>query len=227
MPIEFFCQTCHSKLRTPDETAGKLVRCPKCSQLSRIPSDQFVDVGEIDEQPEFELTAGFPALKETSAAPSYGTNYSPGVEPPYQPDAAQNPYARPTADMPDSRYRMQPSGVKVRESLMAPGWMTIVVSALAMTIAFLGVASILASMIGQRVRDDDVGGLVMVMMFGGMATLSLLGGFAMVKQRFYLVAMLGSISMLLWGIFCCLIPLPIAIWSLVVLASVDTKLHFN
>ncbi|PQO47532.1 hypothetical protein [Blastopirellula marina] len=38
MPIEFLCTACPKKLRVPDDSAGKKVRCPSCGHLQVIPS---------------------------------------------------------------------------------------------------------------------------------------------------------------------------------------------
>lgn len=38
MPIEFQCKACMRTLRVPDGTAGRLSRCPSCSEQVRIPS---------------------------------------------------------------------------------------------------------------------------------------------------------------------------------------------
>ena len=37
MPIEFLCEHCGTKLRTPDGTSGKKTKCPKCEALLVIP----------------------------------------------------------------------------------------------------------------------------------------------------------------------------------------------
>jgi hypothetical protein len=37
MPIEFQCNICGTKLRTPDGTAGKKTKCPKCEYVLAIP----------------------------------------------------------------------------------------------------------------------------------------------------------------------------------------------
>ena len=37
MPIEFQCPSCQAKIRTPDNTAGRSARCPKCSTVLTIP----------------------------------------------------------------------------------------------------------------------------------------------------------------------------------------------
>ena len=39
--IKFYCGECENKIGVPDDFAGKLVRCPKCSQPTRVPELDF------------------------------------------------------------------------------------------------------------------------------------------------------------------------------------------
>ncbi len=47
MPIEFQCSNCGKPLRTADNTAGKLAKCPKCGAVMTIPSPG----GDVAEPP--------------------------------------------------------------------------------------------------------------------------------------------------------------------------------
>jgi hypothetical protein len=38
MPIEFLCTSCQAKIRTPDNSAGRQARCPKCSAVVTVPA---------------------------------------------------------------------------------------------------------------------------------------------------------------------------------------------
>ncbi|TWT38547.1 zinc ribbon domain-containing protein [Blastopirellula retiformator] len=40
MPIEFLCTECPKKLRVPDDSAGKKVKCPGCGHVQRIPTPE-------------------------------------------------------------------------------------------------------------------------------------------------------------------------------------------
>ena len=37
MAIEFDCPNCRTRIRTPEEAAGKKARCPNCEQISPVP----------------------------------------------------------------------------------------------------------------------------------------------------------------------------------------------
>lgn len=39
MPISVACPTCGAKLKTPDNAAGKKIKCPKCEKLIDVPAD--------------------------------------------------------------------------------------------------------------------------------------------------------------------------------------------
>ena len=44
MPIQFRCSSCNKKLRVSDASAGKKAKCPRCSQINRIPTDAAAPV---------------------------------------------------------------------------------------------------------------------------------------------------------------------------------------
>ena len=47
MPIEFFCPGCWNRMRTPDDTAGRKGRCPKCETKVRIPEASIAPAKQI------------------------------------------------------------------------------------------------------------------------------------------------------------------------------------
>lgn len=53
MPIEVTCGGCERRLRVPDKTAGKKIKCPKCSAVIQVP--EAIEVEEpIEELPDLE-----------------------------------------------------------------------------------------------------------------------------------------------------------------------------
>lgn len=50
MPIEFQCNICGTRLRTPDGTAGKKTKCPKCEYILAIPEASDSSQPTIDSQ---------------------------------------------------------------------------------------------------------------------------------------------------------------------------------
>jgi predicted Zn finger-like uncharacterized protein len=56
MPIRFQCRNCDTRIRVPDGTEGKKVRCPRCSETQPVPgakinSGDTGDVIRLDEDP--------------------------------------------------------------------------------------------------------------------------------------------------------------------------------
>jgi predicted Zn finger-like uncharacterized protein len=53
MPFAVQCSLCGVRLRIPEEKAGKLVRCPKCSQVFRAPAgeERYADFEDVEEPP--------------------------------------------------------------------------------------------------------------------------------------------------------------------------------
>ena len=43
MPIEITCTGCNKRLRVPDRTAGKRVKCPKCQSIIAVPDSNLPD----------------------------------------------------------------------------------------------------------------------------------------------------------------------------------------
>jgi predicted Zn finger-like uncharacterized protein len=40
MPIRFQCRSCDTRIRVPDGSEGKKVKCPRCSELQRVPGNK-------------------------------------------------------------------------------------------------------------------------------------------------------------------------------------------
>lgn len=81
MAIEFRCTQCGSLLRTPDETAGKMAKCPSCGQVLPIPR------------------ASTAATPPPAPAPSGNPFATPGGVPNFPP-MTDNPYQSPAAAPP-------------------------------------------------------------------------------------------------------------------------------
>lgn len=77
MAIEFRCTQCGSLLRTPDETAGKMAKCPSCGLVLPIPT------AATTASPPVQPTAGNPF-----AAPGPAPSFPSQTDNPYQSPAA-------------------------------------------------------------------------------------------------------------------------------------------
>ncbi|MCC9606642.1 zinc-ribbon domain-containing protein [Blastopirellula sp. JC732] len=83
MPIEFLCSACPKKLRVPDDSAGKKVRCPGCGHLQVIPTPD----GAKSEPPSGEIRNPAPSPKPAPTPPP------PKGPPPPLPTSEPNPFA--------------------------------------------------------------------------------------------------------------------------------------
>ena len=100
MPIEFQCNICGTKLRTPDGTAGKKTKCPKCEYILAIPnttSSMQPDVSSqvSSSQPQKPVTPPQPSTSPQQQTP-------PPLPPiPPQPVSPQPSAAQPVSNDPD------------------------------------------------------------------------------------------------------------------------------
>jgi hypothetical protein len=83
MPIEFECPSCRSRIRTPDEAAGKKARCPNCQQISPVPlNSSGAPLGNLGNS-----TTPLPSTQSPV--------WSPANNPPGPPTAPQQPKPNP------------------------------------------------------------------------------------------------------------------------------------
>lgn len=66
MPIAAQCSQCGVRLRIADDKAGKLVRCPKCGQVFRVPAaeERYADYEVVDDP------AGVAPVEEKQSVPT-------------------------------------------------------------------------------------------------------------------------------------------------------------
>lgn len=102
MPIEFRCPGCGALLRVPDDSAGKMAKCPTCSQVLPIPSTSTA--GGIAAPP--------PPGGNPFAAPTFPT---PSDNPYASPMAAPAGYGGPAA--PGALYPINPSPLDIGETM--------------------------------------------------------------------------------------------------------------
>lgn len=88
MAIEFDCPTCRTRIRTPDEAAGKKARCPTCQSIVPIPLASTAEPS----QPGF----GSSSFGSVGSAPLPSASSSP----PPNPFAGTGPVNPPPAPMP-------------------------------------------------------------------------------------------------------------------------------
>jgi hypothetical protein len=91
MPIEFPCQQCGKQLRTADDTAGKMARCPACGNVQPIPAASR-GAPAFTSRPNEPFSPGKPPSPAGPAPYKFADDAGKGVSPFGQP-AKPNPFA--------------------------------------------------------------------------------------------------------------------------------------
>lgn len=110
MPVDVMCPKCHSKLRAPDEVAGRNVRCKKCQEKFKVPGvGVAVDpVGETEQLSvqEIQLPRVSQQVAQLKAAVAAANDNTP--LPPMRSEANSNDPFGFTSDPPKSKLKEQP-----------------------------------------------------------------------------------------------------------------------
>lgn len=230
MPIEFPCQQCGQTLRVPDDAAGKMARCPKCSYVSRAPG-----------APAAPATPGTPpfstspppsdpyATGGTATGPSAADNPFAGGANPFRdqpvttPPGAVNPYQAPTMSGVPGEYTQQ----VIRNKVRGPAIGLIVVGAL--NLLWLALfAVVFAIGVAEGEMDDDMLGLVILIPILLLKSVAVIyGGLQMMKLRNYAAAIMAVVISFLPCCYCYVFELPIAIWAVVVLSDHHVRAAFK
>ena len=206
MAIEFPCPACQAMIRTAVGTAGRPVRCPRCSNLFEVPGQGVEDAV---------LTAEL-ANADNRSAPLNPYAASPLVTP------------EPWSSLPRQQLLEQ-----TRQKLLWPavGMLFCAVSGLGiMALAGFGFASdpevLFRSLDNEPTQRAGALGFIVTYFTVGFATrtLQLLGALAMIRQTGYGLAYAGALSALIpCEIYCGIPSFPLGIWALVVLHQLDVK----
>jgi len=204
------CPQCQRQLRVPEEMLGRLVRCPSCSMT-------------------FTLAAG------DRAAPSSPATVQPVIpaESPYETRTPVAPWEEPSRD----------------RAAAAVSWPAICLLVLALgSLLFNGFFFINSAPnrealhdqimkqkeFPKEIQDPDkfvaatIGGLIINT--GACAVLSLImliGSIQMLRLRMYGLGIASSICAMLLLPCCCLLGMPLGIWSLAVLVRPEVKSAFR
>jgi len=206
MPVQIRCESCSRKLRIPADLLGKTVRCPGCQTTFTAQAEEAPAMATIDDEP----------------------------QPPVPPRARPRPPEPSDYDAPPPRNRAQ----RARDALNVPSIFMMVNGGLGVVLGFImGVVFVAQAQtieVPARVPPDQmhprmttymaaayevVGGLL----YGGVALATAL---YMRSLRRYSSAVIGSVVAMLPCSSCCLLGIPLGIWSLVVLTRPEVKEAF-
>jgi hypothetical protein len=225
MAIDFLCSQCRHTLRVPDETAGKQARCPQCGLVQTIPAKAPPSDEPQSEPPVYSRPS--PPVKESS---QYNPPRSPPV--PYEsyPSSGEthssNPYQSPSQGGPGYYVPQPKTREEVRGRVFPPAIALLVVSSIAALLPILGIcAGVIA--VSQEGGDEEDAMVFAMLGFVLLSQLFVIAGTArMLLMKNYGLAIAAVIVAMLSGM-CCWLPLPFAIWALVILLDSDTRSHFS
>lgn len=217
MPIEFPCTQCGSLLRTGDETAGRLAKCPSCGTVMTVPQREGAAPG-----PE---GAGDGPTPFGGPAPLEATD-------------SLNPYQAPPDHEPASPFGNVKPAI---EQVQAPAICMIVMASLGVVTCLagaalygvLGVAMMNDPNLRQQNRPEDallgLGIMIVPLLIAAaLGALTIVGAVKMKNLRSYGLAMTAAILMVLPCFTPCgLLGTPFGIWALVVLAKPEVKAAFR
>jgi hypothetical protein len=206
MPEIIQCPSCQRELQVPEDFVGRPVKCPSCGV-------------------NFVTSAGTTAPLPAAPAPlhvSLPQSYAPGP-------------------VPGAYGSMTPSGTP--GMVLAPGICLLVFGILCFLVDVLNLVVTLSPSMQpknkeglppflQQVLEDQEKNAGLQVTFAGLflfASLVILGGAVqMLRMRTWGVALAGSIvAMLHLQVCCCLLGLPLGVWSVVVLCQPDVRALFK
>jgi phage FluMu protein Com len=239
MSIEFGCCECGKLLRVPESSAGKKARCPACGAIQ--------DVANLPEAP---ISQPIVAPANRPEPRPISTTTAPHPESPFADTASsRNPFAdgavtesnNPFASSATNPYAAPASGVgMVSQGMFGPGsqaWARTSVEGPAKWLAAVGGVVIIFSAIGLAINLPGfirngvaegaifliIGRSVMVIPYG----IVIFGAIRMKQLKNYNLAIAASILAMLPCSACCILGLPVGIWSLVVLCNRDIRAAFQ
>lgn len=208
MPIQIMCPACRRPLRVPDDMIGQLVKCPSC--LSEFSASTEMPTPQLE-----------PAFRAAAMTP-------PPVRLPPRPEPLT------FEDEWEDDFNLLRRGIDretAREDVFYPavGLTVTGFAGLILGMLFLGLGmNRLSEARGPNDETNAYGMLVQALFSAGMGLLILLGGVWMMKlKRYSLVVAVSVIALLPCFSPCCLIGLPVGVWSLAVLTRGEVRRAFS
>lgn len=239
MSIEFGCCECAKLLRVPETSAGKKARCPACGAIQEVASPVAPASSQLDPPPDRDpAPSTSPSQQSTPpespfAAPASSSNpfadqSSTKSDNPFA-AGSTNPYATPASAMgtgsqglfgPGSRVWARTSVEGPANSLVAVGGVVIIFSGIGFAINLF---EFIQSGSAEVMIFSLVGTLVLMIPYG----IVIFGAMRMKQLKNYPLAIAASILAMLPCSGCCILGLPVGIWSLVVLCNRDIHEAFR
>lgn len=232
MSIEFGCTDCGKLLRVPDASAGKQARCPSCHAILGVPTGKQLPPSDpmfsAQADSKSTLPSDQPAIAETSSGNPFTDGQSPASDSPFS-SGTNNPYAAPAGGQglsPDSFFAPG-SEDWARSTLEGPANSLAAIAGIVLVFSVIGLAANLA---GALSNGDVEQGIVVVLgtlLFMVPYGLVVYGANQMKQLQNYKLAIAASIIAMLPCSGCCIIGLPVGIWSLVILCKPEIRAVFR
>jgi len=233
MPIEFPCQQCGQTLRVPDDAAGKMARCPKCSFVSSAPGGPAPPPTPVGPTPP---PSSYPAATDPHAAGGAATD-SPATRNPFAaganpfrddhvttPSGSPNPYQSPTLSSTTPGYTPE----MIRTRVLGPAIGLIVIGSLNLLLLGLMIVGLVAQSAENGLDQEDLTIFSIALLLFLVKSVPLIyGGVQMMKLRSYAAALTAVVISFVPCCYCYIIELPIAIWAVVVLSDYQIRAAFR
>jgi hypothetical protein len=235
MPIEFRCISCRKLLRVGDSDVGKKARCPDCGAIQSVEST-------VADEHKTDSAAGNPQLPgrlsevgvfsdgPTPFAPSPpGPSGSPFQE---QSPEAENPYASPSVASAVQPLAGPEARRRAENKVRPPAFSMLVVSTLSVALQLFVAIAVGIGFTGGQIGADAGIMLIQFLMPLVIHAVILFGAWEMLHLRRYAMAVTASVLSMIpcvgltFGGICCLVSLPVGIWSIVVLSDPLVKRVF-
>ncbi|MEN6450095.1 MAG: hypothetical protein ABFC96_06365 [Thermoguttaceae bacterium] len=227
MPIEFRCTRCGKLLRTGDGTAGRQAQCPVCGTIGTVPGGT----------PTPETTTPSLAASQDAVAPMGGSADDAAGQPPLGNQSAFQPLGYEVAP-PQPQPGVAERVLGPAMAMLVIGWVTFVLSLLAMIYWIVVVAALSSNIPLEGVPANGpergqammagVAMIVVCVIWAALSILILIGGQRMRRLQSYGLAMTAAIVAVIPCIApCCLLTLPFGIWALIALNDPSVKAAFR
>jgi phage FluMu protein Com len=220
MAIEFRCAHCHKLLRVGDDAAGKKARCPDCGTIQEA-CDSGGSLTGFSPRSE---SASFSNPSQSTPAPANPFSEKEITTSPFSQDATTNPYLSPVGPgvaPPASRDVIQ-------DKVRLPAVAMLVVAGLTL---FTQLATCVVMIVNVRGRVGPAEILINMIGIGlGIAVngVIVLGAFKMQRLENYPLAVTAAVlSIIPCTSTCCLLSIPIGIWSMAILSDPQVKQAFR
>jgi hypothetical protein len=246
MPIEFQCASCQKLLRVPDSAAGKKARCPTCGTIHEVPAtvEPGAPVVVVPPVPPIPQAPDYPAGSHShpfrerqpfSDRASPFATYDRGSDPfgdssvahPAT-EAESNPYASPSSAggaIPAVPQFGPAAQITAESRVRGPALAMLIVSTLTLGMYLITMSAQFVA--GARMRGGVPHWVFIQHVIPlGIHAIIVFGAWDMLHLRRFGMALAASVLSMLPCGMCCLVTLPVGIWSLVVLNDPVVKQGF-